>query len=222
MRCHLITLERLVCCHLTTNQLTTSYCLFICHSLLPFRSPQIHLVERAKGRVTRTRVNSLGLAVTNTLGYLAKLLIFFLLLCNQVEGTSFQPISLTKLNLSTIKPISMSNPNSPIRPMNNPRTAPPQGPTAQPRAQFFGPPPFVFTRTYMNQPYGRTRRLNGPHTPVFFPPPTSAPGSSYTIDGVVYNTRATKKIKSGSDIRYSKIFRANLADKVKLEFYETN
>ena len=163
-----------------------------------------------------TVTNSLGFGPTNSLGYIAESLIFFLLLYNQVEGTSFQSISLTNLNLSTIKLTFMSNPNFPIRPMNNPRT--PQGSTAQERAQQFGPLPVGFTETYTQPTQGRTRSFTTPQTPVFFPPPNSTPGSSYTSDGVVYNTHATKKIKSGSGIRYTKTFRANLADKAKLEF----
>ena len=163
-----------------------------------------------------TVTNSLGFGPTNSLGYIAESLIFFLLLYNQVEGTSFQSISLTNLNLSTIKLTFMSNPNFPIRPMNNPRT--PQGSTAQERAQQFGPLPVGFTETYTQPTQGRTRSFTTPQTPVFFPPPNSTPGSSYTSDGVVYNTHATKKVKSSSGVLYTKPFRANLVDKARLDF----
>ena len=57
-----------------------------------------------------------------------------------------------------------------------------------------------------------------PQTPFFFISPTTTPGSSYTIEGIVDNTRTTKKIKSVSGVCYTKTFCANLADKGKLEF----
>ena len=135
-----------------------------------------------------SEANSLGILPTNSL-FLTKLQIFFLLLCNQVEETSLQSISLTNLNLSTIKLSFMSNPKvySPIRPMHNPHT-----PTAQERAQQIGPPPLWFTGIYTHPSGGRTCSFV-PQTPVSVPPPpTTAPRSSYTIEGVVYNTRATK------------------------------
>ena len=100
--------------------------------------------------------------------------------------------------------------------MNNPRTPL----TVQQRAQVAGPPPLGFN--------GNGIQINGIHTPSNPPggrtcpftgtPPTSAPGSTYTINGVVVNTCATKKIKSGHGIRYSKTFHGNLADKAKLDF----
>ena len=132
--------------------------------------------------------NSLGLSLGLSLGF-TKLLLFFLLL-NQVKGTYFQSISLTSLNLSTIKPTFMSNPNfnSPIRLINC-------TPNAQQRAQQLGPPPVGFIENY-TQPTQGCSHFFVPKTPVTFPPsPTPAPGSSYTIEGVVYNSHATKKVK---------------------------
>ena len=59
---------------------------------------------------------------------LTKLLLLYLLLTNnQIKATSFQSISLTYLNLTTIKPTFMSNPNSPIRHKNTPPPSPSVG-----------------------------------------------------------------------------------------------
>ena len=148
------------------------------------------------------QVNSLGLLPTNSLGF-SKLLLFFLFLISQVEGANFQSVSLTNLNLSTIKPTFMSNPNvdSPIQSMNQNHTL-----NAQQRAQQFGPPLVGFLENYTQPTQGCSRSFV-PRTPVTFPfPLTTTPGLSYTIEGVVYNTCVTKKIKSSSGVLYTKTF----------------
>ena len=102
------------------NKSTNDICALLCILLLIYKSLIALLTNSRVLAEGFTKANSLGFLPTNSLGFAKSLLLFFLLLSNQVEGTSFQFISLTNLNLSTIKPTFMSDPNvnSPIRPMN--------------------------------------------------------------------------------------------------------
>ena len=114
-------------------------------------------------------------------------LLFFLLLINQAEATSFQSISLTNLNVTTIKSTFMSNPNSPIRPMMC---------TPNNRQQPL-PPPVGFVKNYTQPTQGRSCPFVALiRTPAMFrPPPVPASGLSYTIEVVVYNTVAREMSK---------------------------
>ena len=148
-------------------------------SLLGFSSI-LSLLGRGKV-TTRTNIKSL---------LFIKSLIFFLLSCNQVEGTS---ISLTKLNLlpisisissSNTSSTTMSNPPSPINTqvLNNPVAIPPP------------PPPIGVLGTCI--------LVNGVFTQTRARSFTTA--ASYTVNERVIATRATKKIKNDNGVWFSK------------------
>ena len=151
-----------------------------------------------RGRVQTNKSLSLlgrGRVQTNLKSLInVKSLIFFLLLCNQVDWTS---ISLKNLNLFTIQPIpisitsitTMSNPPWLIRLLNNPNPGTPPG-----------PPPLGFNGTgiQIKGVYTQT----GVETCSFTGAATATSGSTYTVNGVVISTCAKKKIKSGICIQY--------------------
>ena len=156
-----------------------------------------------KGRVvtttTKTNIKSL---------LFIKSLIYFLLLCDQVEGNS---ISLTNLNLLTIPNMSISSQASNLtgRVLNPPPSA------AQQAAANGGPPPDGFLGIGIRTnngvyshvlPNGCTRPFVGAATA----------GSTLTVNGRVIPTRATKKIKSDSGVRFPKSYHKTLLTKPNL------
>ena len=133
--------------------------------------------------------------------------LLILLLNNQAKATSFQSISLTNLNLTTIKPTLMFNPNLPIEPMMcTPKTPLPT-------------PPVGLVGTYLQQTQNQSRPfvslLRIPA--IFRPPPVLASGSSYSIEEVVCNTIARENVRSSTGVLYLKTFWANHVDKARLE-----
>ena len=115
-------------CVLPLNNKSTNRILSLIYKLLMFIYESLIRLANSLGLITLfwTVTKAIAILLTNSLdrGRVTrtniKSLIFFLLLCNQVEGTS---ISLTNLNLFTIKPIPIptsilsipvSNPPSPI------------------------------------------------------------------------------------------------------------
>ena len=96
----------------------------------------------------------------------------------------------------------MSNPPSPIQLMNNPNPRTPLT-VAQRATAAGGPPPLGFNGTgiRINGIYTQVANPSGGCTRPFTGAATPASSSTYTINGVVVNTCATKKIKSSSGIR---------------------
>ena len=96
----------------------------------------------------------------------------------------------------------MSNPPLPIRLLNNPNLCTPLT-VAQQATAGGGPPPLGFNGTGIRIKWIYTQVSNSPCgcTCPFSGATTPGSGSTYTINGVVVNTCATKKIKSSSGIR---------------------
>ena len=115
-------------------------------------------------------------------------LLLLLLTNNPIDATSFQSISLTNLNLTAIKLTFMSNPNFPIRNLNN-MNPPYCTPGQAPPAPLGYTPGTVFTnprcRPVLFLPSGRISQ--GTPTATFQPPPPPPLPSQYTtIGGVAY------------------------------------
>ena len=89
---------------------------------------------------------------------------------------------------------------------------------AQQAAANGGPPPYDFTGTGIRINGVYSQVLPGGRTRPFVSAATPSSGSTFTVNGRVIATRATKKIKSDSGVRFPKSYRENLDDKAKLGF----